>query len=196
MTATAIAPVQPVESPVSPAAAPMPAAVSVPPRWTYMRDWDRLGQPIRVTHTLSGLFVEYAHPWTSDRQAQRRVATGEAGARILAQAVDLLGQNTATDEDRAAAGTAILDLDGITAYCACGGLLHYGIGGAWRHIYACLDCLEYPAHCPDGDRARHKVCVQPEPAQCEHCKRANVGETCGCDRITCGSHGCDTAVTS
>lgn len=190
-------------APVSPAAAPAPttdpteARLPVPGdrRFSYRHLWDRLGQPVEVTHIPSGLAAVM-----EPRSTFRTVTPGKAIAAINARAVDMLADSVTSPTGRALAIHALHLLDGIGAYCTCGGLLHYGIGAKWVHVNVCTDCLDDPTQCTVRREQRHKGCATPGPVQCEHnCRRLSTYAStrgCGDDKRCCGEHGCDTAMES
>lgn len=161
-------------------------------RWSYRRIYT-LGQPLRITHRASGLHVDYAHPYITTSQAVDEVASGRAAGRILAQAVALLADPNTTRKLRTAAVITVVELDGVAAWCACGGLLHYAADGMPVHINVCGWCLDRDQ--PDAcvNRTGHQLCDRPATAQCEHnpCRAGNVfgaDEQCGCDKRCCGRH--------
>ncbi len=172
------------------------------PRFTIRRLWDDrspafqyLYTPVRVTHTETGLFADLPRVKFSD------ITPGKAVALISGRAVDVLGAHVSDRSQRAVAIMALDLLQVIGAFCHCGGYLHYGIGGVWRHVNVCRDCLADPSACAATiDRRRHRgYCATPAPAQCEHdnCRRPSqydASRGCGHDFRCCGSHDCDTAV--
>lgn len=164
-------------------------------RFTLRHLWDQLGHPVRVTHTATGL-----HADLPVRSRFADVTPGRAVALIAGRALDVLHSHVSDRSDRAVAITAVHELQAITSYCVCGGLLHYGIGGVWRHLNVCDDCLTDPSQCwASVDRRHHKGCATPAPAQCEHsgCRKANTYDDsngCGCGLRSCGNHDCDTAM--
>lgn len=165
-------------------------------RFTYRHLWDALGWPVQVTHIDSG--VTAVVPGVKDF---REVTPGKAIAAVTGRAVDVLDDRASSLTQRALAILALRNLDAIGAWCVCGGLLHYGAGGVWRHVNVCEDCLSDPTLCATTlDQRRHRGCAQPQPVQCEHnCRRASTYDAtaaCGSDRRCCGGHDCDTALTA
>lgn len=121
-----------------------------------------------VTHLSTGL--ELTHDTAG---ADDWLMSGVALDELKAQAVSTLS-GIATDEDRAAARAALVELevplpaaaaDTIEYYCECGGFLALAPGRQLIHVDACRGDVDTLGQC---EPAEHRMCLRPAAQICEH----------------------------
>lgn len=177
--------------------------ISPDQQWLILRDPDITGSAWWVEHRPTRLVVAgdvfSAHPFPTLDVAQAWIAQPDAVDLLKTQAVRMLAGDRMSEAAEARHALMVWGIvllpagvDVVEHHCVCGGYLGYGPGRTLAHVDVCADELAPTGRdgsCPDHG-ARHTVCLQPEPAQCEHhhCRAPNQYDASPCphDVMSCG----------